>query len=302
MAPSQGVFTQLGISATVPVSNRFDFKSGSIRKIQTLINGNGLRGTLEEDISRVRTGPYRVNGAISFEPNAAELALLLPWILGANASGTTYALADTLQSRFITTDQVVKVPTHAGCGVDRAVFRATKGQPLGLQVDVVGQTEGGVATSTYAEGAPAAAGTFPSLTIDTATGPFVFTDLGLSVGGNTYNAEDFELEVSNNIDKDRFFNSLTLTALVKRERKIRFRTRLPYGDAAAVYGSGAAGAAVVATFTNGTVSVVFTMPAVAFPAEGPEIRGRNEIMLQIQGDAYHSSSTNSLTVTLDSTP
>src|SRR5215510_8813269 len=112
MAAAQGVFTQLAIGSSLALTNRFDFQRGSIGKRQVLLNGNGLRGTLEEDISRIRTNFYRVNGSITFQPNAAELALLLPWILGTNASGTTYALADTTQTRYVQTDQVIKVFAH----------------------------------------------------------------------------------------------------------------------------------------------------------------------------------------------
>lgn len=301
MSAAQGVFTQLAIGDTLALTSRFDFQRGSIGKRQTLLNGNGLRGTLEEDISRIRTSFYRVNGNITFQPNASELALLLPWILGANASGTTYALADTLQTRYVQTDQVVKVFAHAGCAVNRARFYATQGGPLSVDLDIVGQTEGNIVTTTYTEGAPGNAGTFPALTINTATGPFIFTDLALTVGGVTYNAQDFEVVVDNGLDADRFFNSLTLLTQVKTNRQITFRSSLPYGDASAVYGSGAAGVAVNGTFTNGTVSILFGMAAVAFPANAPTIEGRTEIMLPIEGNAYHTGSTNSLIVTLDST-
>lgn len=302
MSAAIGTFTQLAIGSSLALTNRFDFQRGSIGKRQQLLNGNGLRGTLEEDISRIRTNFYRVNGSISFQPNAAELALLLPWILGANASGTTYALSDTLQTRYVQTDQVVKVFAHAGCAVNRARFSASQGGPLSVDLDIVGQTEGNIVTTTYTEGAPGNSGTFPSLTIDTATGPFIFTDLSLTVGGVTYNAKDFDLTVDNGIDTERFFNSATLVSAVKRDRKIPFRTTLPYGDAAAVYGSGAAGVAVNATFTNGTVSILFAMAAVAFPADAPTVPGREEIMLTVEGNAYHTGATNSLIVTLDSTP
>lgn len=302
MSAVQGVFTKLAIGSSLALDKRFDFMRGSIGKRQELLNGNGLRGTLEEDISRIRTNFYRVNGSISFQPNAIELSLLLPWILGANVSGTTFALADSLQTRYVQTDQVVKVFAHAGCAVNRATFRASQGEALSVDLDIIGQTEGAIVTSTYTEGVPGSSGTFPSIAIDTATGPFIFTDLALTVGGNTYNARDLTIVVDNGIDANRMFNSATLVSAVKMQRKITFRTELPYGDAAAVYGAGAGGLAVVATFTNGTVSIVFTMPAVAFPADAPRIQGRNETMLTIEGNAYHTGSSDSLTVTLDSTP
>lgn len=295
MAAAQGVLTQLGIDTTVTVAaitKRFDFMRESLARRGSLLNGNGLRGTREMDISRVRDSLYRVGGTISLEPNAVELALLMPWILGGTPSGTTYGLGEALTDRYVVIDRVAKVFSYAGCKVDRATFRASQGEPLTLDLDIVGQTQ-----------SKANAGTFPAINIDTAGGgPFIFTDLSLSLAGTTYNAKDFELVIDNMLDKDRFFNSPTLTSVATTGRRIALRNTLPYGDAEALLGAGAAGVAAVATFTNGTVSVAFTLPAVAYPHDDPTTPGRSEIMLAIEGDAYHTGSTDSLTVTLDSTP
>lgn len=291
MAAAQGVFTQLGIDSSNPVTKRFDFHSESLRRIGQLLDTNGLRGTREKKIERVRSNFYRVAGGLSFQPNAVELSLLLPWIFGQAASGTTYSLSDSLATRYVTIDRISKVMTYAGCGVNRATFRASQGEPLSLDLDVIGQTE-----------TVGNAGTFPSLSIDTATGPFIFTDLVLTVGGSTYNARDFEIVLDNQIDAERFFNSATLVSVATRGRSIMFRTNLPYGDAAAVYAAGESGVAVVGTFTNGAVSCAFSLPSVAFPTVSPNIPGRVEIMVPIEGEAYHVSSSDSMTVTLDSTP
>ncbi len=302
MSAAIGTFSQLAIGSSLALTQRFDFQRGSIGKREQLLNGNGLRGTLEEDISRIRTNFYRVAGSISFQPNAVELAALLPWILGTAASGNVFALSDLTLTRYVQTDQVVKVPAHAGCAVNRATFRASQGEALSLDLDIIGQTEGAIVTTTYTAGAPGTAGTFPSLTIDTATGPFIFTDLALVVNSVTVNAKDVEIEIDNGIDAERFFNSPTLVSTVKRDRQIKLRCTVPYGDAAALYGAGAAGVTATATFTNGGVSCLFAFAAVAYPATLPTVPGRSEIMLAIEGNAYHSVSTNSLIVTLDSTP
>ncbi len=309
MAAAIGTFSQLAIGDTLALTTRYDFQRGSIGKREQLLNGNGLRGTLEEHISRIRTNFYRVAGSISFQPNAVELAGLLPWILGTAASGNVYALADVVLTRYVQTDQIVKVPAHAGCAVNRATFRASQGEALSLDLDIVGQTEGAIVTTTYTAGAPGSAGTFPAISIDTATGPFIFTDLALVVNSVTVNAKDIEIEIDNGIDAERFFNSPTLVSTVKRDRQIKLRCTVPYGDAAALYAAGGSGVAATATFTNGGVSCLFTFPAVAYPATLPTVPGRSEIMLSIEGNAYHTgaagthtTATDSLTVTLDSTP
>jgi hypothetical protein len=283
--------SQLGISASSPVDARFDFQSERLACAEDFLDGNGLRGTRERDISRVRRNVRRIGGQLALQPNAAELALLLPWALGADASGTTYALADTLPERYVSVDRVAKVFLYSGCKVDRATFRAGQGEALQLALDLVGQDE-----------TVGNAGTFPSLSIDVATGPFIFTDLALTIGGTTYNAKEFELTIDNKLDKQRFFNSATLVSVVPTDREISLRTSLPYGDATTAYNSGPGGVAVVATFTNGTVSVAFSLVKVTFPRRSPHVPGRSEIMVPMEGTAYHSGSTNSLVVTLDSTP
>jgi hypothetical protein len=292
MAAAQGMLSQLGISASDPVDARFDFQRESLKCIEEFLDGNGLRGTLEHDISRVRRGTRRIAGQIVMQPNAAELALLLPWILGANASGTTYALANTQQTRYVTVDRVTKVYTYSSVAVNRATFRAGQGEPLQVILDLVGidETEGN-------------SGTFPSLSINTAAGgPFILPDLALSIGGSTYNCRDFELTVDNRLDANRFFNSLTVVSTPKMDRSITMRTMLPHGDAAAAYNTGPGGVAVVGTFTNGTVSIAFSLVKVTFPRESPSVEGRSEIFVPLNGIAYHSGSTDSLVVTLDSTP
>ncbi len=295
MAAAQGVLTKLCIdtnTALNTINTRFDFMRSTMARRGSLLNGNGLRGTREEDISRIRSNLYRVGGSISFEPNAAELALLLPWILGGTPVGTAYPLDDALTTRAIAALVGVRTLLWLGCGVDRATFRASQGEPLSLDLDIVGQTES-IGTNTNA---------YPAATIDTATGPFIFTDLVFVLSSTTYQAKDFELTIDNSLDKERFFNSPTLVSVVPTQRSISLRATMPYGDAVALYNAGEAGVAVTATFTNGACSILFTMPAVAFPTLGPSIPGRSELMISIEGNAYHSSSTNSLVVTLDSTP
>ena len=167
--PGIGTLSQLGIDTATPVTKRFDFLDSNFDIDETIIDGNGLRGTLSPDISRLRMGIYHLHGPITFEPNRVELQNLLPWILGTNVSGTTYALADTAQTRYCALDfNDGDLWTGTGVAVNRATFRAEQNGPLNLELALLGQTT-------------AASGSFPALSIDTATGPFVFTDLALTL-------------------------------------------------------------------------------------------------------------------------
>lgn len=293
MAPIYGFQGQLLINSV-----RYDFLSESLACREDFVDTSGLRGSRSHVIERVRAGIRRVAGQITMQPTAVELATLLPWIHGAAASGTSYPLGDSLASFAYTIELARddgtdgKVFTYTYCRVNRATFRASQGAPLTVTLDVVGSDE------TVGNAGGRGAGT-----IDTTTGPFMFHDLALSIASTSYSAKEVEVVIDNHIDTERFFNSQTLSATTNAfDRSITLRTSLPYGDAEAVYATGSSGVAVVATYTNGAVSLAQTFVKVAFPRRSPTMPGRQEIMLPLEGIAYRSSSTPELTTVLDSTP
>lgn len=287
MAAALGPISQLAISSVSPANARFDFQPGSnIGVDETLVDGNGLRGTLSPKIERVRVGNRRIGGQLVFQPNSAEMALLLPWINGAAAAGNDYALADSLLTRYVAIDRNDgNLYTYDECAVDRAVFRASEGGPLTLTLDVVGGDE-------------TVSGSFPSLNISTINGPFLFTDLVITVGATEITPKYIELTIDNGIDKERFFNSQTLVTSNKLNRVITFRTEVPLGDLQALYAAGEAGSQVVMTYTNGGASLVQSLVKVAYPRKPFPPMGRAENMLEISGRAYMSGSTRELVTTL----
>lgn len=297
MAASIGTYGQFAIGAAEPVDVRLRYKDEDVTAKLELIDGNAINGILDRNIELVRDGAIRVGGPVNMIPNAVEFASLLRWILGGTPSGTptvTYPLTQTnnLQEKFVCIDRVIKVFTYAGVKVNRAVFRATQGGPLELSLDLIGKT--------MAEGA---AGSFPSLTLNVANGPFVFRDLAMTVAGTTVRAKEFTLTIDNMLNADRFFNSQTLVTIDQEDRRISFETSLPYGDYHALKsGFTAAGTAVVATFTNGGAALVFSLVKVAIPYTDPGTPGRSEIMLPVSGDAMASGSTAALVTTLNPGP
>jgi hypothetical protein len=294
MAPVQGYNALLGIGDTSTVDQPLDFLSESLACVEEFKDRAGLRGTRAHNIEATRAGIRRVGGNLRLQPTAVEWASLLPWILGGTPSGTNYPLAETLPAKYVAVNRSDgtdgKVFVYSGVKVNRATIRGTQGEPLELDLDLVGVDETvGLANS------------FPALTLDTTTAPFMFHDLVLSIAATEYQAKDVEIVIDHRLDGERFFNSQTRTAIAAQDRMIGVNTQLPYGDAEAAYNTGIAGVAVVATFTNGTVSLAFTMSKVQFPRRSPTAPGRTEIMLPLQGIAYKSGSTLELTTVLDST-
>lgn len=294
MAPTYGYQSQLGIDTANPTTKRFDFQEEELVLDEEFLDMNGLRGTRSRDISRVAQNIRRCHGPIVFQPDAVELALLLPWALCGTPSGSptvTYPLADALVTRFVQIDRGSKVFTYNSVGVDRMTIRGAQAQPLVITLDLVGIDE------TLGN-----AGTFPVLSIDTANTPFIFTELVLNVGGTNYAVPGFELIVDNAIDKERFFNSQTLTAVNGTDRHVLLNLEPPYGDASALYGTSAAGITATATFTNGNAILTLSMTKVAFPRHSPRVRGRSEVMFPIQGVCYKSAGTLELVTTLNPGP
>ena len=291
--PVYGYAGQLGIDTVSPVTVRFSFRSSTLGVEEEFVDTNGLRGTRDRDISRIVAGTRRADGGLRLQPDAVELALLLPWIMGGAPSGVgtvTYPLADTLSSRYVVVDKVAKVCTYDSVYVDRFTISGSQGEPLDMELDCAGidETVGN-------------AGTFPALSIDSANTPFLFQQLSLSVGGVTYFSRDFRCVVDNALDKDRFFNSQTRTAITPTDRHVSVHCTLPAKDAWAAYGAGAGGLAVTATFTNGGAVLTLSLVKVAFPRK-PVSVDPGEIFIPMEGIAYHSGSTASLVATLNVGP
>jgi hypothetical protein len=221
-APVFGFQSALGIDTANPTTVRFDFISSTLGVDEaTFIDANGLRGTRSRDLSRVRQSPRLIDGDIVMQPNSVELSNLLRWILGGTPTGSgtvTYPLADTVPSRFVQIDKAIKVMTYNSVYVDTARFRGSQGEPMTLTLSCVGVDE------TIGN-----AGTFPATTIDVANGPWILADLALSVGGTTYFAHDVELVISNVLDRNRFYNSNTLTAVTAMDRHVTVNFSLPAG-------------------------------------------------------------------------
>lgn len=297
MPASIGTYGKLAIGAANPTDIRLRYKDEDLVETLELVDGNAINGVLDRNIELMRDGAKRVRGPINMIPNAYEFQQLLVWILGGTPSGSgtvTYPLTQTnnLPEKFVSIDRVAKVFTYTGVKVNRAVFRATQNGPLELSLDLIAKS-----------GAEADAGTFPSLTLNIANGPFLFRDLAMSVAGTTVKAKEFTLTVDNMLNADRFFNQQTLESIDQEDRRITFETSLPYGDYHALRsGFTSAGTAVVATFTNGGAAMSFSLVKVAIPYTDPGTPGKTELMLPVSGDACSSGTTAAMVTTLNIGP
>jgi len=293
--PVLGYASQLGVDSQNPVTKRFDFLSEDFVLAEVIADLNGLRGTRDRAKERTRAGTRVARGNIVMEPTAVEWSNLLQWILGGTPTGSgtvTYPIADALSAYTIQIDRVAKVYTYATAYVNRATISGRYGEPLRLEIEAVGEDE-----------SVGNAGSFPSLALDIANSPFMFFDLVLAVGGTDYQPREWSITIDNVLDTSRYLNSQTLTAIAPLDRHITTTFSLPYGDAVAVYDSGEpTGVSYVATFTNGNAVLTFTAGKIVFPRNSPNVPGRVEIFLPVHGELFKSSSTASLSVSLNVGP
>lgn len=303
-APIQGFNAKLGIDTVNPVAVGFDFLSENLILQEEFKDRAGIRGTRSHNVEVMRAGVRRPDGQIRLQPTYTEWTNLLQWILGGTPSGTspkTYPLGESLQSRYVTIDRSDgtngKVFTYSGVYVDKATIKGQQDELVELTLDLVGTDE-----------AIGNAGTYPVITLDTAY-PFIFSDLTLTANSAVYTAKNVEIVIDNHLDKERFFNSLTRTAILPQDRQITITWNSSYGEAVALYNSGIAGIAVDATFAAGGagagaagVSLDFSFTKVVFPRIAPAVGGKAEEMLPMHGVAKKSGATLEMSVLLDSTP
>lgn len=279
----------------VTVDQGFVFVSESIAKRGMIIERVGLRGSRSHQADDTRVGPYTVGGQLVLEPTPEDLAIWLPRILGADPSGTTYNLAETLPSFTLSVDRVAKVFTYAGCKVNRAVFQGAQGGLLRLTLDIVAQSE-----------SVAAAGTFPSLALGV-TQPYIFSDLALTLASAAREVKQFDLTIDNGLITDRFMNSLVIVSAPEGDRTIGLRTMHAWAAANTdLYAQALAGAAGSLQLTNalgGTpptgYQTTFSFATLQVPARSPVVPGRQEFFLNLDMVARQVGSTPELTVTHD---
>lgn len=285
MAESIGTFDKLWLSSDNISYTQFEFLEGSSLGLsEQFLDTNGIRGTRSHASERVRRGLRQTGGSLLFNPTPAELDILLPWILGGTKSGNTIPLAESLTALYARTGRDGTFHLYDGLKVSSASFSASEGGLLQVAVQVVGIDE--------------ASSSAPAGSITDAA-PYIFYDAAATVGGSSYSFRSCGVSIDNGLET-RYNNSVTPSSIHAADRQVTTQLGMPYGDASALYGSALAGVAVVLTFTNGGVSLSFSMAAVQSPRQPLELGGRRARTLNWSGVARKSGSTAELVVTNDS--
>jgi hypothetical protein len=293
--PALGVNARMALGATSTVDKPFDFESETLGLRESFLDPQGLRGTRSHAASRVRPNSRLVTGDVVLAaPTAQELITWLPYITGgtpaASGGGFNYPLAETLSAFYL---QMIRGGssrwTYSGCRVARATFSARKGTPLQLTLSLLGvdETKDGSA--------------FPSLTLPTDS-YFAFEDLVFTLAGTTVDIFSWQVVIDNFLQA-RMVNSQTATVVYTTDRVVSGRFEIPFGDdESTFYGMAQGGVAVSSVFTNGTTSVSFTGSKFQAPRASPDVAGRDETRLAVDGVFRNSGTANDeITVFADAT-
>jgi len=277
--PSMGHATGIKIG-----TQQYDFLSCTVAKQGALIQSEGIRSTRSRLAQAITQGPYSVGGQIAMEPRPDELAILLPYILGAGG-----ALAEAVSDFTLTVNKVAGCYDYTGCKVNRATFRSAAGQNLQLILDILGKAE---ASQTWSAG---------TLSVQQ---PYVHHQGVLTLNSVGYPFSRAEVVIDNGLIADRFNNSQTRTAIPEGDRIVLLGCDMPFTpDTKVIYDPAAGGWAGSLVYTNGAFSITFSFANLQGPANPVEIRGRNiELMLPQTLQAYKTGATAEVVVTNDSTP
>jgi hypothetical protein len=292
MASSVTALARLGIGTTSTVDSALDYREFGPGIRRELRDMNGTRGSFNKFGNRVRVNRNVITPRLVAEPTVTEWTKYFPWIMDGTPTGTTtltYPMANTTAERFVHQAPAAgESYLLTGVAVDNATLRASSGEPLSLELDLLGRT--------YSD-SPAA---FPAITLDTVTQPFILSDLILTVASVARECRDFSFMVRKNLDRNRYLNSLNLTRTQKLARQISCAISIPSGDNAATWNLGEAGATLTAVFTNPNSAAVLSISCIdwRFTPSSPDHPFNQEGFLALDGECYQSGSTEPVIITL----
>jgi hypothetical protein len=274
----------------------FEFFSENVKRKRKIGVPNTIRGTRSKYSSRARLAPYVYAGRIQMPVNAGDLAILLPWILGADASGTTFGLAESLQAFSAIFHRVTETYEYQDLVIDKALLygRAGEGDEpdfMALSMDVLGK-------------ARATAVSFPAsaLAHTAQYNPYVFQDSVFTLHSATREVKEMWLLVDNHV-RPRYVNSLSPTALCPSDRDVFLRIRVPYDSGNSnLVDTTVAGAAGTLAITNGAVSTSIAFTNLKNSFDDPTIAGLREIEGIFDFASYHNGTDAEIIITNDSTP
>ncbi len=287
-----GTFTRVAIDSALP----FDTSSipieivgaESLVESQTIDETGGTTGTTEHISERTRLGQKRCSGSIRVPASKLAFDTLLPLILGSTESSDEFALADSIPEFVMMIDRDEKVYTYSGCRIAKATFNGSSGQMVMVDLDIEAETE-----------TESAAGSFPVLDTPTES-PYRFEDGVLTLLSEEREFNEFSLVIENQLDTERFENSLTRVDIPLLDRIITLGTNHPWSTAnldLIKQDLAGAGGSLVLTNAETDDTLTFTFGAIQYPTRTPGTTKAQVTRLPLEGMVRKAGSTASLVIT-----
>lgn len=279
----------------------YPFYRESMRKVASVVHPQVITGDRSEHGERARSGPNLYYGQIVFGVSPSEMAFWAPYFMGTTASGSTYALGNTLLPFGIYIDKVTKQYAFYDCYVDKALVVGKQNGPggppnyltLALTIYALSYTNSPASSSSNA---------IPTITGDYV--PMIFEDTAsaITIQSSARETKQFAILI-NNFLKQRYVNSLEPSISYALHRQVKLQTRHPFDTGTSALDdvalASSAGGSVVAT--NGTTSITWTFGLLQLESQTPVVAGKVETDLIQNFSSRMTGSTRELVMTVDNT-
>lgn len=282
----------LGWQALLTIAGTLcEFISTDLNESIEIVEDEGIRGTRTHAMERVAQGNKIVKGSITFEPTPVEMAAILQYATNSSSSTT---LTDAMQDVTIVLDlRTTKKYTFNNCRFNMITITGGPGKKITVKVDVVGKSC--TVASSSLTGVP-----------DITVRPYMYYDAGsgITIGGQTYLIDEFELVIDNKIEPT-FMVGQTATDLEPTDREVSLSIRSRYNSAEDALLVLAQAGPVIASpltgsiaFTNGSNSMTFTFGALVAQSKTVVVPNKKALRLPLKYRCYGVSTTKEVVSTL----
>lgn len=274
-------------------SVRFPVVRDTIGLDNEKLDGDGTTGSRSLYDVLTRDGNDKVGGQIEFQPTFNIFDTMLPYMLGANESSDSFAVADTLPDFDRLKDMAGKIVKHSGLKIAKSEITFGPGL-LKLVHDCVGKSETATGLSWSSAG----------LGVDTVKDrPYAFQDLTVTLNSGTRKIRQGTLTIDNKVEAIYSSGSVTAEEIQPTaSRVVTLASTHPSSSTEwdELYsGSDGNSATLVLAYSDGTntATTTITLRKLRAPKKTPVFESKGEMMYVPVWQARHDGTNAEIVVT-----
>ncbi len=289
-------------------SSRLEILYETLATKRNLQHTEAITGTTSRLISGVRAKSYLTQGVIALQASPANLALVLPLILGGTPSGNSFPLGSVLPTFDVLVYRESGIFQYSNLRVAQAVLRGKTSNGgessdfMELLLVCVGEQEiitetGGVSPWPASE---------PSLPTTARYVPYAFYESTFELNNTEIAIEDIKLTIDNQL-AIKFYNERYPTCIRSTGRKIMMEASSPFTCEALQESldlntvTGTAEISFATPTTSPVFQTSFAIPYARTEFETPTIRNKADLPIKISVEGYATSGNDEMITTNDST-